>query len=372
MISTNVQRRDATKANGGNLGLFTVRALSPDMRVAVGGQLMQNPRFWPKATMTGEEHDERVASDPKFDWVKLVSDEDLLDTLDKHFGVTQLDPFLSKKFPSNLPLYHPNGDINYCSADLNQFLTEWQTELAELRAGNCDLSTIDLKQTLLHGLAPHPTIHEQADTHASTSVHMIIAHLRSWVQKEEELQASARSKKERLAAKQAFTEDGAGDRSKPDVKSDKEGAAALLTAVEDLKTSLNAMRDKSGGATAAGGGNTSKTRPKHLLPHKDPGKVECQGCGNVWRESMRVPCWNACKYCDHPLYNKDCKAKKFKGNQPLTWKNFRTDYPALAASPQCPAAFVTYEERAAKQSHPNKTNRDGDTTPDPKRNAHDA
>ena len=369
--NTNVQRRDATKANHGNLGRFTVRALSQDMRIAVGGQLMQLPKFWPKPDMTDADHNARVDNDPLFEWVKQVSDEDLLNTLDAHFGVTQLDPFLSKKFPSNLPLYHSNGDINYCSAELNTFLTEWQTGLAELRSGKCDLSSIDLKQTLLNGLVSHPTIHEQAQRYASTSVHMIIAHLRSWVQKEEELQASARSKRERLAAKQAFTEDGAIERSKADAKPEKTGAAALLTAVEGLKTSIDAIRDKSGGAAASTGGNASKPKPKHLMPHQDPGKVECQGCGNVWREAMRVPCWNACKYSEHPLYNKDCKTKKYKGKQPLTWKNFRAEYSALAASPQCPSAFLAYEERA-KHQQPNKTNRDGDSTPDPKRHASDA
>ena len=84
---------------------------------------------------------------------------------------------------------------------------------------------------------------------------------------------------------------------------------------------------------------------KPLPPHmkacgKDGESGKCNGCGNVWARARPIPCFHACKFVDHPEYNRE-KDKQYPRREGLTWKDFRVRFASLTP----PAAFLQWEER---------------------------
>jgi hypothetical protein len=311
--------------------------------------------------MTDADVDLWVKSDPDHKWVDQIPDETLLSLLDRRFGVKKPDLFLSRKFYEDLPTTDENGDVNYHADLFNRWATEWNTELMELQKSGCDLSHVDLRQTLLTAVSTYKLIHRQALQYNTQSVHLLLAHLCDWVFQEEDNILSARNKRASLVddkqqadspkftpALRAPTHHRAGGgASQHGTTKPNTTAQALLTQLTQLNSQI---AQQLGTEAAAGVGNT-RPLPVHLKQSNDPNKVNCRGCNNNWDKSRSIPCFKGCKYSEHPEYNKECKVKDGKQNPGLTWKNFRERFPQTAP----PASFLQWEEFTKNLPPPNKS-----------------
>ena len=85
--------------------------------------------------------------------------------------------------------------------------------------------------------------------------------------------------------------------------------------------------------------------PVHMkVCGKDGEMAKCNGCGNVWNRARAIPCFHACKFVEHPEFNRELKDKAYPRRESLTWKDFRTRY----ANTTPPASFLQWEERDKK------------------------
>jgi hypothetical protein len=359
----NVTQRDLVKAQGSTLGPL-VRGISAEMKVTIGRQFLREPELswlWPKPVMTDNDIDLWVRADPDFTWVNQIPDETLLSLLDRRFGVKKPDLFLSRKFYEDLPTTDENGDVNYHADLFNRWATEWNTELMELQKSGCDLSHVDLRQTLLTAVSTYKLIHRQALQYNTQSVYLLLAHLCDWVFQEEDNILSARNKRASLVDDK---QQGDSTKFTPATKAvapNRAGGGTAQTGptkpnptAQALLTQLTQIAQQLGADSSAGAGGT-RPLPAHLKPSSDPNKVNCRGCNNNWDKSRSIPCYKGCKYYEHPEYNKECKTKDGKQNPALTWRNFRERFPQTTP----PASFLQWEEfsKNPPQQHKSPTKR---------------
>jgi hypothetical protein len=336
----NVSLRDSIKAQGSSLGPL-VRGISADMKSAIAKQFLKEPLLsWlrPSPNMTDAEIDAWVMQDPESKWFDKIPDDQLLVLLDKRFGVKKPDLFLSKKFYDNLPAMDEHGDVNYHADVFNRWADEWSTELTELQKSGCDFSDVDLRQTLLNAVSTNKLIHQQALQYNTTSVYLLLAYLKDWVIREEESVIAQRNKKAVLT-NTVNTAEGADSthlKSRPSPRAAGGGAADHHGAKPMVLLTQTQLHD-----LVQTGQGTTKERP--LPPHlksRDNNKVLCKGCNNTWDRARSIPCFKACKFVEHPEYNKECKDKESR-IAPLTWRRFREKYPTLTPPP----SFLKWEER---------------------------
>jgi len=346
----NVSRRDACRNTTHELGQLSLRALSTEMRQSIGGNILNERSLWHHcaevnrlyelkkgtsgyryaappldyAELTDKDVDTWVDKDPIYEWVGRIPDDELLRLLDRRFGVHKPDLFLAKKFPSNLPKTLPNGDVNYCCQDFVTWSSEWASERNELISSGCDLSGYDMKQTLLNAVSTNQIIHDAASQCASSSIHLILAHLINWLRNEEETQTTARQRREKLL----------GD------------PLNRQPAPQGRTTPQSSPVSNPGGGVRAGALVTDAKKPERPLPLHiraiPSGKsVKCNGCGIVYDLSKTVSCWNECRFIEHPRYNAQCRTREWRaGDVCITWRNFRIDYPDIRPPP---AQFLSWE-----------------------------
>jgi hypothetical protein len=337
----NVSLRDSIKAQGSSLGPL-VRGISADMKSSIAKQFLKEPLLsWlrPSPSMTDAEIDAWVKSDPESKWFDRIPDEQLLQLLDKRFGVKKPDLFLSKKFYDNLPPMDDYGDVNYHADVFNRWAVEWNTELTELQKSGCDFSDVDLRQTLLNAVSTNKLIHQQALQYNTTSVYLLLAHLRDWVIQEEESVIAQRNKKTMLISTvdaAEATQPRTSSQSRPSPKAGSGGPGEHHGAKSMVLMTQTQLRDL---VQAGQGQPKDRPMPPHLRL-RDSNKVLCRGCNNTWDRARSIPCFKACKFVDHPEYNKECKEKETK-TAPLTWRRFREKYPSLNP----PEGFLKWEER---------------------------
>jgi hypothetical protein len=370
----NVTARDLVKGQGSTLGPL-VRGISAEMKISIGRQFLRESALswlWPKPIMDDEDVDEWAQSDPDFTWVSKIPDETLLSLLDKRFGVKKPDLFLSRKFYENLPTKDKHGDINYHADLFNRWATDWNTELGELIKSGCDFSQVNLREVLITALSTYPLIHREAKQYNTKSAYNLLAHLCDWVFQEEEAIISARNKRASLSdghlpadhphqppggngggnaggggsggsSGNAGGGNGRGAPAQPKTWSG--GGAAGQGSRNDqvsraLLTQLTQLAQQIGVDTGAAPGNP-RPLPPHLKPHpSDSLKVVCRGCNNAWLRARSIPCYKGCRYAEHPHYNPQCNEKDGKQNPPLTWRNFREQFPAETP----PKSFLRWEE----------------------------
>ena len=344
----NVSKRDACKNTRNDLGALALRALTTEMRQCIGGNLLSERTLWHHcaevhrlnnlktrgplwrpvtpplnfAELADKDIDNWVDLDPLYDWVGRIPDDELLGLLDKRFGVHKPDLFLSKKFPSNLPKVLPNGDINYCCQEFVTWSSEWQAERNELVASGCDLSGIDMKQTLLNAISTHTIIHNAATQYSSNSIHHILCHLRQYLRGEEETQASQRTMKEKLL--------NGGNEPTPAIP-----GAAIVPSPRAAQTAGGGVR---AGALATGA--APRSLPSHFTAIPTGKSAKCNGCGIVYDLSKTAQCYKECRFGEHPRFNHELKTREWKAGEPcISWKNFRAEYPGR----QLPAQFISWE-----------------------------
>ena len=354
----NVTARDVVKANGGSLGPLT-RALTPEMKVTLGTQFLREKAIswlWPYPEMDDLAIEKWVQGDPWFRWVEKIPDDTLLELCDKRFGVQRNDLFLTKRFPSDLPATNANGDVNYHVSTFNRWVSEWQNELAELRQGGCTFEGINLRQTLINALSTNHMLHTQATMYQTESTHALIAHLRDWLMREEEAYLAMRNKQKRMVelANGANGNAGNGAAAAPNANA---AQAALLTSVQASKPNAKASALLTQLIEAmnpgAAGSETPKPLPPHLKP-QDNSTAKCRGCNNVWNRSRPIPCFKACKYVDHPHYNKHCSTNDPQQKEKLTWAGFRERFPSIDP----PKGLVAWEEYIKEKDTRSASKRD--------------
>jgi uncharacterized membrane protein YgcG len=387
----NVTARDLVKGQGSTLGPL-VRGISAEMKISIGRQFLRESALswlWPKPIMNDEDVDEWAQSDPDFTWVSKIPDETLLSLLDKRFGVKKPDLFLSRKFYENLPTKDKHGDINYHADLFNRWATDWNTELGELIKSGCDFSQVNLREVLITALSTYPLIHREAKQYNTKSAYNLLAHLCDWVFQEEEAIISARNKRASLSDGNPPSDhpphpsggngggsaggggsggggggagggSGGGARGAPAQPRTWSGGAAAGQGPRNdqvsraLLTQLTQLAQQIGVDTGAAPGNT-RPLPPHLKPHpSDSLKIICRGCMNGWLRARSIPCYKGCRYAEHPHYNPLCNEKDGRQNPPLTWRNFREQFPAETP----PKSFLRWEE---SQRNPKATKhpRDG-------------
>ena len=353
----NVTQRDLVAAQGSTLGPL-VRGISAEMKVSIGRQFLREPELkmlWPKQSMTDADIDRWVLEDPDYKWVDRIPDDILLSLLDRRFGVRKPDLFLSRKFYEDLPTTDEHGDVNYHADQFNRWATEWTAELTELQKSGCDLSHVDLRQTLLTAVSTYKLIHREALQYNTQSANLLLAHLCDWVYQEEENILSARNKRASLVESKPSTcqpqADPSTQRSPTQPKAgggatqSKNTAHALLTTLNDA---ITAQLSAEGGNGAQQG---ARPYPSWLKPTSDGTRVNCRGCNNNWvkDKTRSIPCFTGCKYAEHPDYNKECKHKDGKQYPALTWQNFRTLFPSVTPPP----SFLKWEAWQQKNKTPN-------------------
>jgi hypothetical protein len=199
--TTNISRRDASGIPP-TLGPLT-NAITLDMYVSVGSALLNFDYF--KKGRTDREISEWVKGDPGFNWVKQVSDQDLLKHLDKHFSILDHEPFLAMKFPGPTQGYSTtteDGDTCYFAMPFSNFADKWLRSLKDLRQGGWDDTHRDLKQAFVNALEAQPTLHREATTYKTESHDLLISHMRSWcIQRESEVNKNAQTRAETAVAR---------------------------------------------------------------------------------------------------------------------------------------------------------------------------
>ena len=103
----------------------------------------------------------------------------------------------------------------------------------------------------------------------------------------------------------------------------------------------------------AAGGETPKPLPPHLKS-QDNNTAKCRGCNNVWNRSRPIPCFKACKYVDHPHYNKHCTTNDPQQKEKLTWAGFRERFPSIDP----PKGLVAWEEYIKEKDTRSASKRD--------------
>ena len=364
----NVDIRDSASENT-SYGLLA-RALSDEIKVSLGTQFLASenhmPSIWDRPTNLTQKQKDKwidhwVDTHKDYAWVHFVDDETLLRVMDKHFGVKSTSVFLSKRFPSNLPLTNEKGEVNYYETEFNRWATTWQAELITLQKSSCDFSGTDLHQALLNGLSTNKTIWNEASQNSSRSPTVLIAYLRDWLRKKSLVAQELRDEREALLAQQKPPE-GAKPSPNPskvtptNAGQDDSTARAMALFTQTMTAVANQMAG--GAASQNDGEKPTKPLPPHLKGCKDPAKCKCAGCGNVWARNRPIPCFYACKFMEHPAYNQKCNTESYSNKDPLTWKDFAQKHPNTTLPPNCVAWEKNNEAYHAKK----RTGRDETTT----------
>ena len=368
----NISLRDSVRAKGSSLGPL-VNGISSEMKVTVATQLLLEskiPGVWERdPAMSAAEIDLWanlfVLQDPEFNWLNRVSDETLLFVLDRKFGVVKSDVFLSKRFPSDLPQTTPQGDVNYPVADFNRWATTWQTEYSELQKSGCDFSNVNMRQTLLNALSTNHTLWDAASKHTAQSPYLLIAHLREWVSMKANAAIAARNERDTVLQNGGNSSIHAGTgQTQPSTQTQQQAMLLLTQSVSTLTSQIQQMAQ--GGHSATTGGQSAQTNVElkpllaHMMACRDATKCKCKGCGNIWDRKRPVPCFKACKYVDHPLYNKACNDTDYTSlKDPITWKTYRAMFPY--PNFELPPAFLQWEKRE-EQFQAHKRKRDAPAT----------
>jgi hypothetical protein len=296
----------------GQLGPLT-NALTADMLVSIGNALIDEEGLRPKRNMTDDELSAWIRSDPKYEWVKTVSDADLIRFLDKHFSVLDSETFLSMRILGPPEVPHTIGDdVNYCAGVHSAFADRWLNRLTELRAGGWDDSVSDLRQAYINALENQPTLQNEARTYRTSSHDRLISHLRAWTQQKAAEQAAHKQRRDKVKASAAPTPSAQSSPSqtKPTgTQLVKDGA--LAREVKALRTEIAQLKSQT---------------PANQAPNSQanqPASMFCNGCGRSYtNENGRVmPCLNKCVYSEHPEHNaRYQQGQPWPPNKPpLTW-----------------------------------------------------
>ena len=337
----NVTARDVAQAGGGSLGPLS-RSLSLEMRVCLGTQFHRDPavaHLRPFPMADEKAFDLWLDQDPGFEWMKKLKDELLLELCDKKFGVKKNDLFLSKRY-YHLPATNSKGEVLYHVSTFNRWITEWQNELSELKVSGCSFEGINLRQTLLNALAPNSMLHNEATVFKTESIHALIAHLRDWLMQEEEAATSLRNKQQ-SAIQNAQAAAGAAAAqgnlfSGSAAASNTQNANVLITQLVEQNQKL--LETLSAGAHNPSSATGGKALPAHLKA-TEGNLCRCRGCNNTWNRGRKIPCFQGCKYADHPNYNKQCKTQDAPTQQKLTWAGFKDKFPSVTP----PKGYLEWE-----------------------------
>ena len=341
----NVTARDVAQAGGGSLGPLS-RSLSLEMRVCLGTQFHRDPavaHLRPFPMADDKSFDLWLDKDPGFEWMKKLNDELLLELCDKKFGVKKNDLFLSKRYYT-LPTTNSKGEVLYHVGTFNRWITEWQNELSELKVSGCSFEGVNLRQTLLNALQPNRMLHNQATVYQTESIHALIAYLRDWLMHEEEAAISLRNKQQ-SAIQNAQATGGAGaaagnllanSLANGTAASNTQHANVLITQlVEQQQKILDTL---AAGAVSTNPATSGKALPAHLKA-TEGNLCKCRGCNNTWNRGRKIPCFQGCKYADHPNYNKQCKTQDAPTQQKLTWAGFKEKFPGTTP----PKGYLEWE-----------------------------
>ena len=337
----NVTARDVAQAGGGSLGPLS-RSLSLEMRVCLGTQFHRDPAVTflrPFPMSDDKSFDSWLDKDPAFEWMKKLDDKLLLELCDKKFGVKKNDLFLSKRY-YNLPTTNSKGEVLYHVGTFNRWITEWQNELSELKVSGCSFEGIDLRQTLLNALAPNSMLHNEATVFKTESIHALIAHLRDWLMQEEEAATSLRNKQQSAIQN---AQAAAGGAAMPanllpsgTTASNTQQANVLMTQLVEQQQKI--LETLSAGALNPNPATGGKALPAHLKA-TEGNLCRCRGCNNTWNRGRKIPCFQGCKYADHPNYNKQCKTQDAPTQQKLTWAGFKEKFPSTTP----PKGYLEWE-----------------------------
>jgi hypothetical protein len=307
--TTNISRQNAS-GTPPTLGPLT-NAITQDMCVDVGSALLNFDTF--KKGRSPAEIAEWTKKDPEYNWVKQVSDQDLLRHLDLHFSILDHEPFLALKFPGPSQGYHTtteDGDTNYFATSFSNFAAKWLRSLKDLRQGGWDDSNRDLKQVFVNALEAQPTLYREATTYKTESHDLLIAHMRSWcITRENEVNKNAHTRAETAAAR-------SGDKSpKPKIATGSE--KQLEKQIKALRTELSTLKQ----------GQASDKPITARIPASVDTKTQwyCHGCGKTYsRDGRPIPCEKQCVYSEHAEHNQDYKKGKAWpiDKTPLTWGTF--------------------------------------------------
>ena len=336
----NVTARDVAQAGGGSLGPLS-RSLSLEMRVCLGTQFHRDPAVaWlrPFPIANDKSFDSWLDKDPGFEWMKKLPDELLLELCDKKFGVKKNDLFLSKRYYT-LPATNSKGEVLYHVSTFNRWITEWQNELSELKVSGCSFEGVNLRQTLINALSPSSMLHNQATVYQTESIHALIAYLRDWLMHEEESAISLRNKQQ-SAIQNAQAAAGAVPvqanlQLSSATASHTQHSNVLITQIVEQQQKILETLAASGGAA---GGDRGKALPAHLKA-TEGNLCKCRGCNNIWNKGRKIPCFQGCKYADHPHYNKNCKTQDATTQQKLTWAGFKEKFPGTTP----PKGYLEWE-----------------------------
>jgi hypothetical protein len=253
-----------------------------------------------------------LKKDPFFEWFDKLTDKELLGSLDQHFGLGRADTFLSRRFIPDGPDCNTHGDINYHSVDFARWSTEWQSDLTELRrSGGSALEGIDLRQTLLNALLDCSLLHQHASLQQTPSALMLLAYMRDWTRRKDDETLTRQNERASLLAQAKQNKQKEQENKTAPARALFSQAAEQAERVHDHPPSANL-----------------KTCGKF-------GELfRCEGCGNIWKNARTVPCSPACRYSEHPDFNKEWKHKPFGRNPFLSWKGFRERFPHIQTLPR--------------------------------------
>ncbi len=192
-----------------------------------------------------------------------------------------------------------------------------------------------MKPTLLNAVSTNQIIHDAASQCASSSIHLILAHLINWLRNEEETQTTARQRREKLLGDPLNRQPPAQGRIAP----------------QSPPVSNPIIGRERAGALVTDAKKTDRPLPLHITAIPTGKSVKCNGCGVVYDLSKTVSCWNACRFIEHPRFNAQCRTREWRaGDVCITWRNFRTDYPEIR---QLPALFLSWETWTKKTTADN-------------------
>jgi len=310
-----------SKGGPSRLGPLT-NALTTEMRASVGNVLSKYPEVHPRPSMSDDDIRAWLRKDTAYEWVTKVNDATLIKLLDAHFSVLDPDPFLTMRFPANIPKVLPNGNPNYCAISHDTFAEKWLNRLADLRKGGWDESMTDLKQTYINALASNSILHGEASRYFTTSYELLISHMRQWTYQKWSQQQATDQQREQLSsestAKEAPPATPASTTTPASPRVDKgvtqKEVKALRTELLQMKQQLQ-QRDQ-GGAAAGGGATAGGAASNDKTP------FYCNGCGLTYsRDGRKVPCEQNCVFAEHAEHNKNYKAGTPwpQGKPKLTW-----------------------------------------------------
>jgi hypothetical protein len=118
--------------------------------------------------------------------------------------------------------------------------------------------------------------------------------------------------------------------------SNTQNANVLITQLVEQNQKL--LETLSAGAHNPNPATGGKALPAHLKA-TEGNLCRCRGCNNTWNRGRKIPCFQGCKYADHPNYNKQCKTQDAPNQQKLTWAGFKDKFPSVTP----PKGYLEWE-----------------------------